>query len=270
MVRQGNVRPLAGKIALISGTGGGQGRAAALAFARDGARVMGCDVKIEDARETVALVEAAGGVMRSLEPLDLSEPDQAQQWVDAAVGEWGGIDILYNNAGSLRAHGSFAQSTLEDWNLTLRHELTLVYICCHAAWPHLVARGGGVILNTASVSGHIELLPLRSAAHGAAKAGVMGLTRMLAAEGAPHGIRAVSISPGLVRTPATERFWSGDEAQRATGATMTAKVPTGRAGACEEIAEVAAFLASPRASYVNGSDILVDGGLKSVSFSAFA
>ena len=261
------MRPLEGKVALISGTGGGQGRAAALAFARDGARVMGCDVKAEDARETVRLVQGAGGTMRSLEPLDVSDPEQAEQWVNAAIAEWGGIDILYNNAGSLHARRPFGESTLEEWDLTIRYELTIVYVCCRAAWPHLVRRGEGVIINTASVSGHFELLPLRTAAHGATKAGVMGLTRMLCAEGAQYGIRAVSVSPGLIRSPSTERFWTGNDAERATGAAIAAKIPAGRPGACEEIAEVAAFLASSRASYINGADVLVDGGLKSVSFS---
>jgi meso-butanediol dehydrogenase / (S,S)-butanediol dehydrogenase / diacetyl reductase len=258
---------LENKVALISGTGGGQGRAAALAFAREGAVVVGCDVKTDGAIETVAMVEKAGGTMRSAQPIDLSEPADARRWIDEAASEWGGVDILYNNAGALYARGPFADSTLEQWNGTIRHELTLVYVTCHAVWPHLVNRGGGVIINTSSVSGHLELLPLRSAAHGAAKAGVMGLTRMLAAEGAPHGIRAVSISPGLVRTPATERFWNGDAAQRAVGVAMTAKVPAGRAGECEEIAEVAVFLASSRASYVNGADITIDGGLRSGLFS---
>jgi len=256
------------KVVLISGTAGGQGRAAALAFARAGARVMGCDVKREGAEETVALVKRQGGEMRSIQPLDLSELENAELWVKAAFEAFGGIDILYNNAGSLRARGPFASSTVEEWNLTLRYELTIVYVCALAAWPYLVRRGGGLIINTASMSGHHEFLPLRTAAHGAAKAGVMGLTRMLAAEGAPHKIRAVSISPGLIKSPATERFWSGvDPRQTAIGEGLTAKIPMGRPGACEEIASVAVFLASSAASYINATDIAVDGGIMGVSYS---
>jgi NAD(P)-dependent dehydrogenase (short-subunit alcohol dehydrogenase family) len=131
-----------------------------------------------------------------------------------------------------------------------------------------VARGGGLILNTASIAGHLELLPLRSAAHGACKAGVMGLTRMLAAEGAPHNIRAISISPGLIKSPATERFWSGEDSRMTEiGEGITSHIPMGRAGECEEIAELAVFLASPGASYINGTDILADGGIRATTFS---
>jgi NAD(P)-dependent dehydrogenase (short-subunit alcohol dehydrogenase family) len=257
---------LKGKVAMISGTGGGQGRAAALAFAREGASVVGCDVNAEAAAETVNLVRAAGGHMISLQPLDLADPCDAERWADAAVKKFGGIDILYNNAGALHARGPFERSTLEQWQNTIRDELTIVYVACRAVWRHLIDRGGGVILNTASVSGHLEFLPMRSAAHGAAKAGVMGLTRTLAAEGAIHGIRAVSVSPGVTRTPATQRFWSGTDEQRAVGARMIAKVPSGRAAEPEDIAEAAVFLASERASYINATDLLIDGGLGGVSF----
>ena len=256
------------KIVLISGTAGGQGRAAALAFARAGAKVFGCDVKIAEAEETVQMVTDEGGEMRSMQPLDLSELENAEAWARAANDAWGGIDVLYNNAGSLRASVPFANSTVEEWDLTLRYELTMPYVTTLAVWPYLVARGGGVILNTASISGHLEFLPLRTAAHGATKAGVMGLTRMLAAEGAPHNIRAISISPGLIKSPATARHWSGeDERQTEIGEVLTSHIPMGRPGECEEIASVAVFLASSGASYINGSDILVDGGVRSCTFS---
>ena len=145
---------LTGKIVLISGTAGGQGRAAAVAFAQAGAHVVGCDVREEGAAETAAIVTASGGSMRSLQPLDPSEPDQAERWVQFALDAFGGIDVVYNNAGSMRARGPFADSTLEDWNLTLRYELTMAYVVAKAAWPALIARGGGVILSTASISGH--------------------------------------------------------------------------------------------------------------------
>jgi NAD(P)-dependent dehydrogenase (short-subunit alcohol dehydrogenase family) len=262
------VEGLKDKVVLISGTAGGQGRAAALAFARAGAKVFGCDVKTADAEETVRLVEKGGGTMRSVQPLDLSEFENAKLWANAAAETFGGIDVLYNNAGSLRARSPFGNSTVEEWTLTVRHELTMPFLTSLAVWPHLVARGGGVILNTASVSGHIEWLPLRTSAHGACKAGVMGLTRMLAAEGSPYKIRAISISPGMVRTPATARFFSGeDERMTAMGAAMIAKIPMERPAEPEEIANVAVFLASPAASYINGTDIAVDGGLLGVSHS---
>jgi NAD(P)-dependent dehydrogenase (short-subunit alcohol dehydrogenase family) len=111
-----------------------------------------------------------------------------------------------------------------------------------------------------------EIFPARSPAHSAAKGGVLGLTRTLASEGAPHRIRAVSISPGLIRSAATQHYWRNEPLAAAKKDLYLAKIPLGRAGECEEVAEVAAFLASDRASYINGSDVLVDGGLVSTSY----
>jgi NAD(P)-dependent dehydrogenase (short-subunit alcohol dehydrogenase family) len=258
---------LDGKVVLISGTAGGQGRAAALAFAREGARVFGCDVKSEEAEETVDLVNKEGGQMRSLHPCDISEPENSEAWVKSAADTWGRIDILYNNASSLRAQGPFAESTLEEWNLTFRFELTSMYVTCRAVWQHLIDNGGGLIINTSSIVGHQNIYAFRTAAHGAAKAGVLGFTRMLASEGAPHNIRAVSISPGFIRTPATRNlFPENPDEETAPGAARIAHVPMRRVGEAEEVANVALFLASDAASYINGTDIVVDGGFLGVSF----
>ncbi|MBN9084381.1 MAG: hypothetical protein BGP04_12790 [Rhizobiales bacterium 62-17] len=257
---------LDGKVVLISGTAGGQGRAAALQFAAVGARVLGCDVKAAEAQETVDMVRKAGGTMESFHPVDVSAPEVAKSWIDKAVETWGTIDVLYNNAGQMRAKGPFAETSMEDWNLTLQYELTMPFVCSRAAWPHFVRQHQGLIINTGSISAHVELMPLRSCAHGATKAGLLGLTRMLAAEGAVHGIRAISLSPGVVRSPATARFWSGEDPQQtAVGEALLRKIPLGRAASCEEIASVAVFLASPMATYINGTDILVDGGLLGVA-----
>ncbi len=260
---------LSGKVALISGTGGGQGRAAALVFAREGARVFGCDIKAEGSEETLAMVRKAGGEMQSMHPCDLTDEATAKAWVKAGHDAWGGFSILYNNAGSVRQRGAFADSRLADWNATLLYELTIVYLCAHAAWPYLVGRGGGVILNVGSIVAHRETFPSRSAAHSAAKAGVLALTRALALEGAPHSIRALSISPGLIRSPTTEHYWSDDPREVAKKDLFVGKIPMGRAGECEEVAEVAAFLASARASYINGTDILIDGGLNGTAFGLY-
>jgi len=260
---------LEGKVVMISGTAGGQGRAAALAFARAGALVYGCDVKDAAADETVAMVTAAGGTMRSLHPVDMSEMRNAEAWVHATLDAFGGVDVLYNNAGSLRGRSSFGETTLEEWEQSLRYELTMAFVCTRAVWPHFVARKSGLVISTASISGHVETFPLRAPVHGVTKAGIMAFSRMLAAEGAPYGIRAVSISPGLIRSPATQGFWGEDNRLRAVGAALTAKIPQHRPGECEEIASVAVFLASGGASYINGTDICVDGGFTGVSYSSF-
>jgi meso-butanediol dehydrogenase/(S,S)-butanediol dehydrogenase/diacetyl reductase len=134
-------------------------------------------------------------------PVDLSVPEQASRWVNEAVAAYGGIDILYNNASTGRV-GPFASLSLETWQFTLRNELDLIYLVTRAAWPHLVARKGGSIINTGSIiAAHGTDMPM--SAHGAAKAGVVALTVHLAIEGGPLGIRVNAVSPGLI---ATEMF----------------------------------------------------------------
>jgi NAD(P)-dependent dehydrogenase (short-subunit alcohol dehydrogenase family) len=256
------MKQLEGKVALISGTAGGQGRAAALLFAKAGAHVFGCDVNADGNQETVDLVLRNGGSMKGLAPLDPSDPKQAEQWAAAAHEAFGGIDILYNNGASLRAFGPFENSTIDEWNATLRYELTIVYTSTKAVWPYLKKRGGGVIINIASLCAHLELPPFRSAAHGASKAGVVALSRMFAAEGRTHNIRSNSISPGLINTPVAKSY---SEEDKVVGDLLISKIPMGRMGEPEEIAEMALFLASPAASYVNGADFIVDGGMYGVS-----
>jgi meso-butanediol dehydrogenase/(S,S)-butanediol dehydrogenase/diacetyl reductase len=121
----------------------------------------------DGAEETVQLVQGAGGEMRSMHPCDLTDPQAAENWVKTGHDAWGGFDILYNNAGPLRIYGPFAESTLEDWDENLRYELTLVYSVSHSAWPYLIGRGGGVILNVASGVAYRGTFPSRSAGCGA-------------------------------------------------------------------------------------------------------
>jgi meso-butanediol dehydrogenase/(S,S)-butanediol dehydrogenase/diacetyl reductase len=196
------VNDLSGKVAFISGTAGGMGRAAALEFARRGAAVVGCDLDAESAAETVALVEAEGGLMYSVHPVDLVSEEGVARWIDEGIQAFGGIDILYNNASVARV-GPWDELTYESWRFSITYELDIVYLSTRAAWSHLVARGGGVIINVASVSAHRGARFVHQHAHGAAKGGVLAFTRHLTVSGAPHGIRAVSISPGLIVTPAT-------------------------------------------------------------------
>jgi NAD(P)-dependent dehydrogenase (short-subunit alcohol dehydrogenase family)/dienelactone hydrolase len=246
---------LQGKIALITGTGGGQGRAAALLFAKEGAQVFGCDLNAENAEETVHMVRRAGGEMVSKAPVDLSVEAQAEQWVSDAVATYGGIDIVYNNAGAARP-GPLASMSTASWRFTLGNELDLVYFVSRAAWPHLVARGGGSIINTASIIGwRTSDLPM--AARGASKSGVVGLTVHMAVEGGPDGIRANCISPGLTQSPALDPMLKDpfDSIQK-----QVRTSPLGRIGRPEDIAPLALFLASDESSYITGVNIVVDGG----------
>lgn len=249
---------LAGKTAFITGTGGGQGRAAALLFAREGAKVVGCDVKVEGAKETLEMVKAAGGDMVSMQPVDLGDAQQVKKWVEFGIAGYGGMDILYNNA-SAPQFAPVDEMTEEEWRSTIRNELDLVFLACHYAWPYLKKSSSGVILNASSVAGTAG----RSAgvpgqfAHAAAKGGVVSLTKHLAIEGAPHGIRVNVICPGFIVSPATEESLTVPGFKES----IEKMIPLGRLGQPEDIAKVSVFLVSDDAAYMTGSMVVVDGGI---------
>lgn len=245
---------LAGRVALITGTAGGQGRAAALLFAAAGAMVVGCDINAAGSAQTAAMVRAAGGTMLDWGAVDLGDAAQAEAWVERAASEAGRVDIVYNN-GSAARFSPFGEMSLDDWHFTIRNEVDLVFYVCRFAWKHL-AKDGGVIINLASVAGHAASRVARQSAHSASKAAVLGLTRHLALEGVPHGIRAVSISPGVIETPGTATLMA-DPALRDM---MLADSMLKRVGRPEEVAELALFLASDKASFITGADYLIDGG----------
>jgi meso-butanediol dehydrogenase / (S,S)-butanediol dehydrogenase / diacetyl reductase len=246
---------LEGKACLITGTAGGQGAASARLFAAEGATVVGCDLDAERAQATVEEIRAAGGSMHAMAPVDLADPDAAAAWVQEAAAVAGGVDVLYNNASATRV-GPFEETSWEDWRFTLHNELDLLFTVTKAAWPHLAARRG-VILNTASVSAWRGATFQEQAAHGAAKGGVLALTRHLAASGAKHGVRANSISPGLTVTPQIAGFLEDPGHPMHD---MARGHPLGRLGAPEDVARVALFLASDDAAYLNAIDVVVDGG----------
>ena len=247
---------LTGKVALITGTGVGMGRAAALRFAADGATVVGCDLNPQTSEETVRLVHEAGGLMTSAAPVDLSSFEATQRWIDEAAATHGGIDVLYNNA-SLPVVGPWDDLTVDQWHAGIRNELDLVFYSCKLAWPYLVARGGGSIINVASIASIRGAAFFQQAAHGAAKGGVLSFTYHLAAAGGKHRIRANAILPGLIRTPSTEFLFSSPDAP---GSMLAAANPLGRVGEADDVVKLAAFLASDDAWYINAAAIPVDGG----------
>jgi NAD(P)-dependent dehydrogenase (short-subunit alcohol dehydrogenase family) len=243
---------LDGKVAVITGTAGGQGRLASLAFAREGAKVVGCDLRRLDNEETVREVRAAGGEMWGLAPVDLTDPNQVKAFVREAADRHGGIDIVYNNAGGPR-FAPVADMSVEDWRRTISVELDTAFYVTKYAWPYLVARHGGVIINVASMAALIGAPRPPMAAHVAAKAGLAGLTRQLAVEGGPLGIRAVTISPGPIVT-------REDDLDDVTREMISQRTLLKRWGRPEEVVEVALFLASDRASYITGANIPIEGG----------
>ncbi len=246
---------LQNKVCVVTGTGGSIGRAAALRFAEEGAIVVGCDTHAVTAQETVELVLASEDQMKSLHPIDLTTPAGCQKLVEFAISEYGRIDVLFNNAAM--AHFNWIEDiTEEEWHRNTRDEVDLVFFLTKSAWPHL-KKSGGVIVNTASLTGWRVFRTLGGLAHATAKMGIVGMTKQLAMEGREHGMRANSISPGVIETSQTrEQLKDKEWADYMLGKTLV-----GRLGKPEEVANVALFLASDESSFVTGIDIKVDGGM---------
>jgi NAD(P)-dependent dehydrogenase (short-subunit alcohol dehydrogenase family) len=251
---------LAGKVVLVTGTGGGIGRATAQVCAREGAYVVGCDLHPGPAEETVALVREAGGRMDSVAPVDLSTEAGAQAWVDAAVGLAGSVDVLVNNASAIR-FGAIDELSFDDWSFTIRNELDIVFLVTRAVWPLMKAAGGGSIVNIGSISGSRGAFFMPQNAHGAAKGGVLALTYQLAVEGGPSGIRVNVVSPAMTQTPHTTPML---EDPQGPAQVIRERIPLRRWGQAEDVANAILFLASDEASHVSGANIPVDGGASAV------
>jgi NAD(P)-dependent dehydrogenase (short-subunit alcohol dehydrogenase family) len=247
------------RVALISGTGRGIGRVAARRFAAAGAIVVGGDLDASAAAATGRLIKADGHHSGGAGYLDVTDETSVNEWVQATVREHGRVDVLYNNAGAVR-FGGIAQQPYADWRFTLQAELDSVFLVSRAAWSYL-ARSRGVIINVGSVAGISGSMTVGRVAHSASKGGVIALTRQLAGEGGALGIRANSISPGMIATEGTA------ESLLRPGNPMTAvarHIPLGRTGTPDEVAEAALFLASDAARYITGANLVVDGGWSSV------
>jgi len=248
---------LSGKVALITGVGGGIGAVAAARFAAEGAHVVGCDLDGSSAAATEAAVRSAGGEITVMGGVDLGDADAARGWVDAAAATYDGIDVLYNNASTQR-FAALDELTVDEWDFTMRNELDLVYYTVRAAWPHLKASGGGSILNVGSIAAirGVEFMPQN--AHSTAKGGVIALTLQLVVEGGPHGIRANVISPGLIETPNTAPMLASPP-ERLQKVVLD-RIPLGRHGRPEDIVNAAIFLSSDEASWISGAHLVIDGG----------
>jgi meso-butanediol dehydrogenase/(S,S)-butanediol dehydrogenase/diacetyl reductase len=259
------VARLPGKVALVTGTAQGIGRATALTLAGEGAAVVGCDLNPEASAETVRLVREAGGEMTAMAPVDLSSEAGANAWVTEAAAVYGGVDILVNNASAIR-FGPITELSAADWSFTIRNELDIVFFVTRAVWPHLVARdlrarGTASIVNIASITATRGAYFMPQNAHGAAKGGVLALTYQLVTEGGPHGIRVNAVSPAMTATPQTAPLLADTDGPFAG---ELARIPLGRVGRPEDVAYAVLFLASDEAAHVSGANIPVDGGAAAV------
>ncbi len=247
---------LDGKAALITGGGGGIGRATALAFAREGARVAIADLSPDLAAELVALVNNAGGQAISI-GCDVTSDAEVAAMVQTAIAAFGRLDCAFNNAGIAGFQVDAAGKRTAEWaeasfDRMIAVNLKGVWLCMRHELEHMRKNGGGSIVNTGSIAG---LAGLRtSSAYVAAKHGVLGLTKTAAIEYAPDNIRVNAVCPGYIRTRMVE------DTMRRRGEQIMATVPAARLGTPEEIAEMVAWLSSDRASFVTGACYNVDGG----------
>ncbi|MBK4739380.1 SDR family NAD(P)-dependent oxidoreductase [Noviherbaspirillum pedocola] len=246
---------LKNKVALVTGAASGIGRSIALALARDGSKVLVTDRSDDGGHETVELILKAGGVARFCQ-LDAANPDDHHRAVAQANEHFGGLHIACNNAGISVGPGKIyapvAEIALKDWDQMLAINLSGVFYGLRAQIPAMIAYGGGSIVNTASVMGQVAGQNL--GAYVASKHGVIGLTKSAALDYAGKGIRVNAIGPGYIATPMLEH----KDPKTLSG--LAAKHPMGRLGLPQEIAELAAWLSSERASFVTGAYYPVDGG----------
>jgi NAD(P)-dependent dehydrogenase (short-subunit alcohol dehydrogenase family) len=243
------------KVALITGGSSGIGRAAALAFAREGATAVVAGRNADSLAETVAAIEAEGG-RASAVPADVTRARDVARLVETAVDRYGGLDVAFNNADILGPVGAIADLDEDAWSTVVAANLTGVWLSMKYEIAHMRERGGGVIVNTASnVGAHMRVPGL--GAYAATKAGVSALTRAAAREYIGDGIRINAISPGPSDT--TRSFRPGEsEADRAER--LKTALPIGRVGALEEVAATVLWLACPESAFAVGHDLVIDGG----------
>ena len=251
---------LAGRTALVTGGANGIGRAIVQVLAGNGARVVIADVERDAAEQAAHEVREAGGECLAL-AADVTDAASMEQVAAEAAERSGGLHILVNNAGinTRRDRAPIHEYSPEDWDRILAVDLTGVFNTSRAAIPHLLASGGGRIVNISSIAG---LVPLRlQSAYVAAKAGVANLTRSMALELGPRGILVNAVAPGSTLTRGTEAlFYGPNGAYTENAASLISHIPLGRPGRPEEIAHAVLFLVAPEASYVNGHVLVVDGG----------
>ena len=244
---------LAGKVVIITGAGSGLGRESAIELAKEGSRIAVADVNLAGAEETVATITAAGGDAFALEA-DVSKSASVQQMIAGVLDHYGTIDILVNNAGVVGQLLPVHEVTEESWDFVMGVDMKGVFLCSKYAIPTMLAKGKGVIINIASVSGF--LASATGVEYTAAKHGVTGLTKQLAYDYGHKGIRSIAIGPGVIETPLTSE-WT---CEGGPFHELTMEAPAGRYGRAIDVARLVVFLASDEADFMHGHTIPIDGG----------
>lgn len=249
-----------GKVALVTGGGSGIGRAVVERLAGAGASVVFCTNDADQAAQSEVALQDAGLPVTGV-VADVAKPADMSRFVERAVAEHGGVDILVSSAG-IQKYGSVDETTEELWDAVLDVNLKGTYLAAHFAVPQLRARGGGAIVNVASVQAYVA--QQRVAAYAASKGGIVALTKAMAIDHAPDNIRVNVVCPGSVDTPMLRwaaDLYKGDQQADDLVASWGSGHPLGRVGRADEVAEMVAFLAGERSSFITGAEHRVDGGL---------
>lgn len=250
-----NAHSLQGRIAAISGSSGGIGKAIAMALAEAGADIaVSYHSHREEAEEIVAAISAMGR-RATCEKLSVGEESSVNSWIAAIQRDLGPVDILVNNAGIDGETGDVAEITAADWDQVIQVNLRGPFLCSRAVLPGMISRKAGVILNITSVH---EVIPWAGhTAYCVTKAALGMMTRSMALELQDSGVRVVAVAPGAIRTPINRDVWENPEKM----ADLKTKIPLGRIGEPEEIARIVRLLVSDDASYLTGTTVTVDGGM---------
>jgi NAD(P)-dependent dehydrogenase (short-subunit alcohol dehydrogenase family) len=247
---------LSQRVAVITGAGSGIGRAMALRFAAEGARILAADVNPEAAAATAEAVRGQGG---EAEPFTVNvvEPVQVRAMVERALAAFGRIDILCNNAG-IGSTTTVVEQDPDEWDRVMSVNVKSVFLGCKYAIPLMLEQGGGVIINTASVAGMVGII--NRAAYSASKGAVIALTKQVAVDYVERGIRVNCLCPGTVDSPWVGRLLADSDDPAAMRRSLEARQPMGRLGTPEEVAGAALYLASDDAAFITGTSLVIDGG----------
>ena len=257
---------LKNKAAIVTGAGSvgpgwGNGKATAVLFAREGAKVFAVDINPAAAEETKSIIDQEGGICTVMKA-DVSRPDEVESMVDQCIKTFGRIDILHNNVGVV-VLGGLAETGEETWDRVMSINLKSMFLTCKYTLPHMESQGGGVITNISSIAA-IRYTGIPYITYYASKAGILGFTQSIALQYAEKNIRANSILPGLMDTPLIREplkdFYAAGDIQKMIEI-RNKKCPTGKMGDAWDVAHAALFLASDEAKYITGAQIVVDGGL---------